>query len=291
MSNLPLLSFQVTNGIIWGLIVALLAVGLNLIYGLLNIVNVAQGAFYMVGAYLAWLAWSATGSFSLGVVLAPLLVGIAAVVLERTIIRPIEHDHDLTIIMTIGLSLVLEQGALALFGGEIRSISIPMTFTVPIFGFGYPGFRVVLAGIALAALFALWLFLNRTRYGLWIRAVRHNPKIAEAMGVPTEQIFAVTFGIGTGFAVLGGALASPIVTVRPEMGLDIIVIVFVVVIVGGLGNIFGSALIAVLIATVEGIALVYTNPTMARVISLVVTALIILRWPDGIISRRQYARR
>ncbi len=291
MSNLPLLSFQVTNGIIWGLIVALLAVGLNLIYGLLNIVNVAQGAFYMVGAYMAWLAWSVTGSFALGVVLAPLLVGIAAVLLERTIIRPIEHDHDLTIIMTIGLSLVLEQGALALFGGEIRSISIPMTFTVPIFGFGYPGFRVVLAGIALVALFALWLFLNRTRYGLWIRAVRHNPKIAQAMGVPTEQIFAVTFGIGTALAVLGGALASPIVTVRPEMGLDIIVIVFVVVIVGGLGNIFGSALIAVLIATVEGIALVYTNPTMARVISLVVTALIILRWPDGIIARRQYARR
>jgi branched-chain amino acid transport system permease protein len=291
MSNLPLLSFQVTNGIIWGLIVALLAVGLNLIYGLLNIVNVAQGAFYMVGAYLAWLAWSATGSFALGVVLAPLLVGIAAVVLERTIIRPIEHDHDLTIIMTIGLSLVLEQGALALFGGEIRSISIPMTLTVPIFGFGYPGFRIVLAGIALVALFALWLFLNRTRYGLWIRAVRHNPKIAEAMGVPTEQIFAVTFGIGTGLAVLGGALASPIVTVRPEMGLDIIVIVFVVVIVGGLGNIFGSALIAVLIATVEGVALVYTNPTMARVISLVVTALIILRWPDGIVARRQHVRR
>ena len=149
----------------------------------------------------------------------------------------------------------------------------------------------MLAGIALVALFALWLFLNRTRYGLWIRAVRHNPKIAQAMGVPTEQIFAVTFGIGTGLAVLGGALASPIVTVRPEMGLDIIVIVFVVVIVGGLGNIFGSALIAVLIATVEGIALVYTNPTMARVISLVVMALIILRWPDGIIARRQYARR
>ena len=122
MSSLPLISFQVTNGIIWGLIVALLAVGLNLIYGLLNIVNVAQGAFYMVGAYLTWLAWSTTGSFALGVVLGPLIVGVAAIVLERAIIRPIEHDHNLTIIMTIGLSLVLEQGALALFGGEIRSV-------------------------------------------------------------------------------------------------------------------------------------------------------------------------
>jgi branched-chain amino acid transport system permease protein len=141
------------------------------------------------------------------------------------------------------------------------------------------------------ALFSLWLFLNQTRYGLWIRAVRHNAVVAEAMGVPTEQIFAVTFGIGVALAVLGGALASPIVTVRPDMGLDIIVIVFVVVIVGGLGNIFGSALIAVLIASVEGIALVYTDPTLARVISLAITALVILRWPDGILARTQYVRR
>jgi branched-chain amino acid transport system permease protein len=287
MSNLPLISFQVTNGIIWGLIVALLAVGLNLIYGLLNIVNVAQGAFYMVGAYLAWLAWVATGSFALGVVVAPIVAGMAAVVLERALIRPIEHDHDLTIIMTIGLSLVLEQGALAVFGGEIRSIGMPLSFTVPIFGLGYPGFRIVLAAVALVALVALWLFLHKTRYGLWIRAVPHNPRIAEAMGVPTEQIFAVAFGIGAGLAVLGGALASPIVTVRPEMGVDILVLVFVVVIVGGLGNIFGSAVVAVLIATVEGVALVFVSPTMARVVSLALTSIVIFFWPDGILEKRE----
>jgi branched-chain amino acid transport system permease protein len=287
MSNLPLISFQVTNGIIWGVIVALLAVGLNLIYGLLNIVNVAQGAFYMVGAYLAWLAWVATGSFALGVVVAPIVAGMAAVVLERALIRPIEHDHDLTIIMTIGLSLVLEQGALAVFGGEIRSIGMPLSFTVPIFGLGYPGFRIVLAAVALVALVALWLFLHKTRYGLWIRAVPHNPRIAEAMGVPTEQIFAVAFGIGAGLAVLGGALASPIVTVRPEMGVDILVLVFVVVIVGGLGNIFGSAVVAVLIATVEGVALVFVSPTMARVVSLALTSIVIFFWPDGILEKRE----
>jgi branched-chain amino acid transport system permease protein len=286
MSSLPLISYQLINGIIWGLIVALLAVGLNLIYGLLNIVNVAQGAFYMVGAYLAWLAWSLTGSFSVGVVLGPLVIGAAAVFLERTIIRPIEHDHDLTIIMTIGLALAIEQGVHALFGGEVRSVGSPLTFTVPIFGLGYPGFRIVLACIALTALLSLWIFLNHTRYGLWIRAVRYNPSIAQAMGVPTEQIYAVTFGIGTGLAVLGGALASPIVTVRPEMGVDIIVLVFVVVIVGGLGNIFGSAVIAVTIASVEGLALVYTTPTIARVISLAAIALVILRWPEGIAAIR-----
>lgn len=282
MSEFQLIVFQVANGIIWGLIVALLAVGLNLVYGLLGIVNVAQGAFYMLGAYAMWLGWTLTGSFLTGLLLGPLIVGAAAVVLERTVIRPVEHDHDLTIIMTIGLSLVIEQVVHMTFGGEVRAVSSPFTFSVPLFGLDYSGLRIVLAGIALLALAGLWLFLEKTRYGLWIRAVRHNPSIAQAMGVPVQQIFAVTFGIGSALAVLGGALASPIVSVRPEMGVDIIIVVFVVVIVGGLGNIFGSAVIAVLLAASEGIASVFTSPTWARVISLVFMALIILRWPQGL---------
>lgn len=282
MSELPLITFQAANGIIWGLIVALLAVGLNLVYGLLGIVNVAQGAFYMLGAYGMWLAWTLTGNFVVGLVLGPLIFGAAAVVLERTVIRPVEHDHDLTIIMTVGLSLIIEQVVHMIFGGEVRAVSPPFTFTVPLFGLSYPGLRIVLAGIAFLALGGLWLFLEKTRYGLWIRAVRHNPTAAQAMGVPVQQIFAVTFGIGSGLAVLGGALASPIVTVRPEMGVDIIIVVFVVVIVGGLGNIFGSAVIAVLLAASEGIASVFASPTWARVISLAFMALIVLRWPQGL---------
>ena len=285
MSTMPLIVYQVTNGIMWGMIVSLLAVGLNLIYGLLNIVNVAQGAFYMIGAYIAWMAWNWTESFALAVVMGPLVIGLAAILMERTIIRPIEHDHDLTIIMTIGLSLVLDQGMHALFGGEVRSVEAPVSFTISIFGLGYPGFRVVVAAVSAVALLSLWLFLNYTRYGLWIRAVRENRGIAQALGVPTEQIFAVTFGIGTGLAVLGGVLASPIVTVRPDMGIDIIVIVFVVVIVGGLGNIFGCALIAITLAGVEGVASIYTTPTIARVISLVIAAIVILRWPEGFMAR------
>jgi branched-chain amino acid transport system permease protein len=282
MSELPIIVFQVANGIIWGLIVALLAVGLNLIYGLLGIVNVAQGAFYMLGAYGMWLGWTLTGSFLTGLLLGPLVIGAAAIVLERTIIRPVEHDHDLTIILTVGLSLVIEQTVHMIFGGDVRAVTSPITFTVPLFGLSYPGLRIVLAGVALLALAALWIFLEKTRYGLWIRAVRHNPAIAQAMGVPVPQIFAVTFGIGSTLAVLGGALASPIVVVRPEMGADIITVVFVVVIVGGLGNIFGSAVIAVLLAASEGIASVFTSPTWARVISLAFMALIILRWPQGL---------
>lgn len=280
--NASLLLFQLTNGIIWGLIVALLAVGLNLVYGLLNIVNIAQGALYMLGAYAMWLCVSHSGSFLLGLILGPIVVGAAAILIERTVIRPVEHDHDLTIIVTLGVGLILEQGAVAIFGGQVRAVSSPFNFSVPLLGFGYPGVRLVVAGFAVAAMAGLWLFLNRTSYGLWIRAVRHNPSVAAAMGIPVHRIFAVTFGIGAALAAFGGALASPIVSVRPEMGSQIIGIVFVVVIVGGLGNIFGAALVAVLLAASEGIAAVFTSPTWARVISLFVMSIVVLRWPQGL---------
>ena len=280
--NVPLLMFQLVNGLIWGVIVALLAVGLNLVYGLLNIVNIAQGALYMLGAYGMWLIVTYGGNFLVGLLLGPIVVAGIAIVLERTLIRPIEHDHDLTIVLTLGLGLVLEQATLAIFGGEIRSVPVPLEFTVPIFGFSYPGFRLVVAAIAVVALAGLWAFLNHTNYGLWIRAVRHNPSVAAAVGIPVQQIFAVTFGIGAALAALGGALASPMVSVRPEMGSEMIVIVFVVVIVGGLGNIFGSAVISFLLAASEGVASVFTDPTWARVISLLVMSAVILRWPSGL---------
>jgi branched-chain amino acid transport system permease protein len=282
MNTASLLLFQVANGLIWGLIVALLAVGLNLVYGLLNIVNVAQGALYMLGAYGVWLSLRFYDSYALGVIAGPLVVGALAALIERTIIRPVEDDHDLTIIITLGLAFIIEQAVHALFGSQVRPIKAPVEFTVPLFAVNYPGIRLIVAGVALLALLALWVFLHRTRFGLRIRAVRHNPSIAQAIGIPIQTVFAVTFGIGAALAALGGALASPIVSTRPEMATQIIVVVFVVVIVGGLGNIFGSALIAIILAVSEGVAAVFFSPTAARVISLLLMSAIILRWPRGL---------
>ena len=241
--NVSLLMFQLVNGVIWGVIVALLAVGLNLVYGLLNIVNIAQGALYMLGAYGMWMAVTYSGNFLLGLTLGPLLVAALAIVLERTVIAPIEHDHDLTIVLTFGLSIVLEQvvpcddgrrsslGAAAVHA-DGSAVRIQLSRRPHCRRRDCRRGDGRLVGVRL-----------ETRYGLWIRAVRHNPSVAAAMGIPVQQIFAVAFGIGAASAALGGALASPMVTVRPEMGSQIIVIVFVVVIVGGLGNIFGSAVI------------------------------------------------
>lgn len=280
--NTSLILFQVLNGCIWGLIIALLAVGLNLVYGLLNIVNVAQGALFMVGAYICWYCFTLTDSYLLGLLLSVAIVAPAGIVTERYLIRRVQSEPELTIILTIGIMLVLEEGALAIFGGDVRTIGTPLTFSVPLFGINYPGFRIVVAGIAAGALLGLWAFIRFTRFGLWMRAVKHSPATASAFGVPVNKVFAVTFGIGTGMAALGGALAAPIVNVRPEMGLDILVTVFLVVILGGLGSLGGTAAIAILMTTSEGLASVFMSPANARVLALAIMALVLIRWPHGL---------
>jgi branched-chain amino acid transport system permease protein len=286
MPDSSLVFFQIINGLIWGLIVAQLAVGLNLVYGLLNIVNVAQGALFMVGGYICWLIVAETGSYYASLLVAPVAVGAIAVVIERVLLRPLAQDSSLTIIATIGLMLVLEQAALWAFGGDVRSVAAPLQFSVPVFGLSYPGFRIFIALCSIAVLVALWLFLQYTRYGLWMRAVKFNPSVASAFGVPVNRVIGFTFGLGTALAALGGVLAAPIVNVRPEMGLDILITVFIVVIVGGLGSLPGSVIAAIVMTMTEGIAAVFTAPTNARLISLIVLTLIVLKWPNGIGAAR-----
>jgi branched-chain amino acid transport system permease protein len=280
------IAFQTLNGIVWGMIVALLAVGLNLIYGLLGIVNVAQGALYMLGAVLCWYVERFVGDYVLSVILAAVLVGIFATGVERALLRRILAEHEMTIIMTIGLMLIFEQGALGIFGGNIQSVAGLDLPTLTLAGIPYPGSRLMLAGVSLAVLGLLWAFLQFTRYGLWMRAVKHDPDMAKALGVPVNLVFALTFGIGAGLAALGGGLAAPIVGVRVQMGVDILVTVFIVVIVGGLGNLPGSVLVAVLLLASEGLATVFVDPTNARVLSLALMTAIILAWPNGILNRR-----
>ncbi len=282
MNEISLIAFQLVNGLIWGLIIAQLAVGLNLVYGLLGVVNVAQGALFMVGAYICWFVFIKTGSYFAGLFIAPLVVGLTSIYIERLLLRPLAQDPSLTIIATIGLMLVLEQGALWLFGGEVRSVESPFQSSVHLVGFYYPAFRIFIAFCSAAVLIALWLFLQHSRYGLWMRAVKFNPTIASAFGVPTNRVIGFTFGLGTALAALGGVFAAPIVNVRPEMGLDVLITVFIVVIVGGLGSLPGSVIAALVMTTSEGLAAAFTTPTNSRLISLVALTLVVLRWPDGI---------
>lgn len=285
-----LLPFQLVNGMIWGLVVALLAVGLNLVFGLLGVVNVAQGALYMLGAFVCWQVTRWTDSYLVGLVTAPLVVGPLAVMIDRWFLKPIGHDHDLSIVMTIGLALVIEQVVFITYGADVRAVSAPITWSLPLFGMSYPGFRVVIAIVAVATLVGFALFLRFTRFGLWMRAVRSNPEVASSQGVPTQLVFAITFGVSAALAAAGGALAAPIVNVRHDMGVDVIVTVFIVVILGGLGNLLGSVVLAVLMASFEGVASAFISPTDARLLVLCLLAVVVVIWPTGLPLRKAVIR-
>ncbi len=275
------------NGLVWGSILALIALGLTLVFGLLEIINVSHGELYMLGGVLGWYVLRAVGNFWVALVLAPLLVGLLGLAIERGILRPIEGKPIITIIATFGLSLILQQAVLSVFGGAPQRIPAPVDWELTILGFGYSGYRFLVAFGSLLAIAGLWTFLHRFKYGLWMRAVQQDREMALALGIPISQVYMLTFGLGAALAALGGVLAAPIVALEFRMGLDILPAVFIVVIIGGLGSLEGSLLAALLIGELEGLASVFVTPTTSRILSLVVMSMVLLVRPEGLMGRRR----
>ena len=270
------------NGIVWGLIIALIALGLSVIFGLLDIINIAHGDFFMVGTVIAWTTVTATGNFWLAFLLAPLLGFALGALIERIVIRPIRNAAALSIVATFGLSMVLQEAVRSTFGATPQRILSPIEGTVRMFGINYEIYRLFAAAVALVALIAFFLFLNRTKMGTWMRAVRHDRDTATAMGIPAERVYMVTFGIGTALAMLGGTVAAPITTVDFRIGVDILPFCFMAVIIGGLGNLPGTAAAAVLLAFLEGVIGSFADPTLARISSLVLMSAVLLIRPQGL---------
>lgn len=275
------------NGLVWGLILALIALGLTLVFGLLEIINISHGELYMLGAVLGWYVLQFTGNFWVALVLAPLAVGVLGLVIERGVLRPIEGKPIITIIATFGLSLIFQQGALSVFGGAPQRIPAPFEWDLTILGFGYSGYRFFVALCSIVAISALWGFLRRFKYGMWMRAVRQDREMALALGIPISRVYMLTFGLGSGLAALGGILAAPIVALEFRMGLDILPAAFIVVIIGGLGSLEGSLLAALLIGELEGLTSVFVTPTTARIFSLVFMSAVLLFRPEGLLGRRR----
>lgn len=274
------------NGLVWGMIVALIALGLSLVFGLIEIINVAHGDLFMLGAVLGWYVIGATGNFWVALVTAPLAVGLLGILLERGVLRPIEHKPIITILATFGLSLIFQQSVLATFGGAPQRIEAPIPGVISLVGTFYPTYRLFVALCTLLALGGLWLFLFRTRYGLWMRAARQDREMAVALGIPTQQVYMLTFGLGAGLAALGGVLAAPITSLEFQMGLDVLPTAFIVVIIGGLGSLQGTLVAAILLGVLEGLANVFVTPTTARIFSLLFMAIVLLVRPQGIFGKR-----
>lgn len=270
------------NGLVWGLIIALIALGLSIIFGLLDIINLAHGDFFMVGTVLTWFVFTATGNYWLAFLIVPIIGLVLGALVERAVIQPIQGKAALSIVATFGLSIIIQESVRATFGAAPKRILPPIEGTVPLFGIEYDIYRIFAAGIAILAIAGFFFFLHRTKLGTWMRAVRFDRETALAMGVPATNVYILTFAIGFAMAAFGGVVAAPITTVEFQTGVDVLPFCFMAVIIGGLGNLPGTVAAAVLLAVTEGIVTSFTDPTVARIASLCLMCTVLILRPHGL---------
>lgn len=287
--DVELLLFLMFNGLVYGFIIALIALGLSLVFGIMRIINMAHGDLYMVGAAGAVVLAQYGLSFWVALLGLPLLVGGLAIPAERYVLRPLEDRPLATMVGTLGISFILQQVALLTFGGQPRRLEEPVSFTVQVLGTAFPGYRIVAAVVGVVLLVAVWLLVHRSRMGLSLRVTIERPDIADAMGINTSRVRALTFGLGTALAVIGGVLAAPINNVSYLMGGSVLLVAFVVVIVGGLGSLGGTLLVALVFATAEGATTYFVSPVDARIAILVLMAGIVLFRPRGLFGKKAFA--
>ncbi len=274
---------QTVNGVVAGMILALVASGLTLIFGIMDVVNFAHGELFMLGAYVGVIVLTATGSFWLALILASLIVAIIGAAIQIATLRPlIGRDPLTTILATFGISLMLQNYALWQFGPVSRKISEPITSHFQLFYLTYPWYRLLIAGLSAAIIGGFWLFLKYGKFGVWIRATTQDRIMAQAMGIPVPWVFTGVFAIGAGMAAASGVLFAPLVGVNHTMGLDWVLKAFIVVVVGGMGNLGGSIAAAIFISLLESYASIWVSPAQAVIVSFVVLILTLLFRPTGL---------
>ena len=280
---IELFIIQTLNGIVTGMILALIASGLTLIFGIMDVVNFAHGELFMLGAYMGVIVLSTTGSFWLALVLAAVLVGLFGAVMQIVTLRPlIGRDPLTTILATFGMSLILQNYALWQFGPVARKINEPITGSFSLFYLTYPYYRILIAALSAAIIGGFWLFLKHGKYGIWIRATTQDRVMAQAMGIPVPWVYTGAFAIGAAMAAASGVLFGPLVGVNATMGLDWVLKAFIVVVIGGMGNLGGSIAAAIFISLLEAYASIWVSPSQAVIVSFVVLIITLLVRPTGL---------
>ena len=285
--SFDLIALQLFTGLALGAIYVLFAIGLSLIFGMLTVVNFAHGAFYMVGAYVGLFLLSLGGNFWLCLVAVPLIVGTIGLVVERFLIRPLYgRGIDYPLLLTFGLSYVMVELVRIAFGKSGYPFDTPEILQGAVnIGVGYfPLYRLFVIGVAAAVLLGLWLFLERTSFGLIIRAGARDPQIVRVLGVNVSRVWLFVFGIGSGIAALAGLLAAPLQGVIPEMGATILAEAFVVTVVGGMGSIGGAVIAGLLVGVVVSMTSLFA-PEMAKVSIFALMAVVLLVRPQGFFGR------
>jgi branched-chain amino acid transport system permease protein len=283
----PHLLLATLEGLVTSAVLALTALGLSLVFGVMRIVNVAHGEFFMLGAVLAWAITTAVGGhpalgFAAALVLAPLIVGFIAWISERLVLRRLDYNPEATIVATIGLLYIIQQLALTFYGPEARPVTPPFNVRIQLPWFGYSGYKLSIIAASALLLLATWLVLTRTRIGLVMRATQYDRETAQAFGIPVGRVYGAVFALGAMLAAIAAVLIVPIQQAHYLMGLDPLLLSFIVVIIGGLGSLRGTVIAALLIGVSDGIISVFFSPTLAKIIATLVVAMVLVFRPQGL---------
>ncbi|MBK1686298.1 branched-chain amino acid ABC transporter permease [Rubrivivax gelatinosus] len=290
--GIPLQAFlgQLMLGLVNGSFYAMLSLGLAVIFGLLGIVNFAHGALYMLGAYVAWLSLEKFGlNYWAALVLAPLVVGALGIVIERTLLKRLyKVDPIYGLLLTFGLALIAEGVLRDQFGVSGQQYPVPEALQgATDLGFMIlPNYRAWVIVASLTVCFSTWFVIERTRLGSYLRAGTENPSLVQAFGVNVPAMVALTYAAGAGLAALAGVLAAPVIQITPLMGANLIIVVFAVVVIGGMGSILGSILTGLVLGIVEGLTKVF-YPEASNIVVFVIMAIVLMLRPAGLFGKEK----
>lgn len=283
-----LIAQQFVTGLALGSIYVLVGVGLSLVFGLLTIVNFAHGAFFMVGAYVGVFVFARTGNFWICMVVVPLITGVIGMVVERFLIRPLYgRGIDYPLLLTFGLAYVMMDLARMLFGVQGEQFDTPEILQGAVsIGVGmFPLYRLFLIVVTTVVLLALWLFLEKTRFGLIVRAGARDPLVLRVLGINVSNVWLAIFGVGTAIAGLAGLLAAPMRGVSPEMGVPVLIEAFVITVVGGMGSLGGAIVAGLLVGVVVSFTTLF-QPEFAEFSMFALMAIMLIVKPNGLFGRR-----
>ncbi|WP_374581403.1 branched-chain amino acid ABC transporter permease [Pseudoduganella sp.] len=287
---LPMMMSQLLLGLVNGSFYAMLSLGLAVIFGLLNVINFAHGALYMMGAFLAWIGMTYFGmSYWSMLVLAPLIVGVLGVVIERTMLRWLyKLDHLYGLLLTFGLTLLIEGAFRSFYGVSGQPFETPEALQgATDLGFMVmPNYRAWVVVASLVVCLATWFVIEKTKLGAYLRAGTENPKLVEAFGINVPLMVTLTYGFGVALAAFAGVLAAPIQQVTPLMGSNLIIVVFAVVVIGGMGSIMGSIITGLGLGVIEGLTKVF-YPEFANTVVFLVMVIILLLRPAGLFGKER----
>lgn len=283
----PHLLLATLEGLVTSAVLALMALGLSLVFGVMRVVNVAHGEFFMLGAVLAWWIASLIGGhpaigFLAALIVSPLVVGVIAFAADRLVLRRLNYEPEATIVATIGLLYILQQLALTFYGPQARPVDAPFNYRLLFPWFGYSGYKLSIIATSAVLLMATWFVLTRTRIGLIMRATQYDRETAQAFGIPVGRVYAGVFALGAMLAAIAAVLIVPISQAHYLMGLDPLLLSFIVVIIGGLGSLRGTVVAALLIGVSDGVISAFFSPTLAKIIATLAVAMVLVFRPQGL---------